>query len=81
MKTYSGESTNLNARISIELLDRIDAQAKAFDTTRSMLIRSILEPLFLTRDELKARLAKEKAISDWIRAGMPEPDPAKKYDH
>jgi hypothetical protein len=77
---YSGETINLNARVPIELLKRLDVQAKSFDVTRSDLIRSILEPLFFTPEELYRRYDKERTISAWIRAGMPEPDPTAQFD-
>jgi hypothetical protein len=78
---YCGETAYLNARIPIELFDRLEAKAKALDTTRSMLIRSILEMMFLSPDELKAIFDRERAVSRWIRAGMPSPDPTEQYDH
>jgi hypothetical protein len=77
---YSGETAYLNARIPIELFDRLEAKVKALDTTRSLLVRSILEMMFLSPDELKAISDRERAVSRWVRAGMPEPDPTAEFD-
>ncbi len=64
---YSGPIAYLNARIPIELLERLDSKAQEFDLTRSMLIRSILEMIFLTPDEIQSRVDKERAIAALVK--------------
>jgi hypothetical protein len=71
-KMYSGNRAYLNARIPVELLNRLHERAHDLQITKSMLVRSILEMCLLTRDELTERLNRERQIQNWIRAGMPE---------
>src|SRR6266478_5682421 len=68
---YSGPIAYLNARIPIELLERLDSKAQEFDLTRSMLIRSILEMMFLTPDEIQSRVDKERAIAALVKRATP----------
>lgn len=67
MQYSTHKDANLNARLSSDLLERIDAKARAFKMTRSELLRQMILTAFATRDEIN----KEHEIRAWLRAGMP----------
>ena len=69
---YSRESGHFNARLPIDLINRLEAKAHDLQTTKSMLVRTILEMAILTPDEIKERIRRENAIRQWFKAGMPE---------
>jgi predicted DNA-binding protein len=69
---YSGESGHFNARLPIELINRLEAKANDLQTTKSMLARTILEMILLTPEAIKERVRKENALRLWFKAGMPE---------
>jgi hypothetical protein len=67
--------TNLVVRVEQDLIDKIDKKAVELEISRSLLVREILFLMFSTREEIATRVAKEKAVFAWIRAGQPEPCP------
>src|SRR5262249_50336379 len=67
---YSGESGHFNARLPIELINRLEARAQDLQITKSMLVRTLLAIVLLTRDELAERVNSERHIQQLIRAEM-----------
>jgi hypothetical protein len=69
---YSGESWHFNARLPIELVNRLEARARDLHVTKSMRFRTILEMILLTPDELNERVRRENAFRQWFKLGMPD---------
>jgi predicted DNA-binding protein len=81
MPYYSGNSGFLTARIPIELIERMDAKAQELGTSRSMIVRQVLEMIFLEPRELTELIKKENAIRVWLRSGAkPEDDPEAEWN-
>jgi hypothetical protein len=71
----------LTARVPDDLINRLDAKARELQITRGMLVRTVLETLVSTPDELRERIRRESAIRKWIRNGCdPDKDPEKEWN-